>query len=82
MEKVLEGIAKFELTPNRMHIEEIKNNITLINDSYNASYESMKSALEVLSNVPSIKKIAVLGDMFELRRIFQRTARKSRRRGF
>jgi len=67
MEKILEGIVNFELTPNRLQIEELKNGATLINDCYNASYESMKSSLEVLRNSPGLKKIAVLGDMFELR---------------
>ena len=68
MEKIANGAAKFELTPNRMSIEEM-NGITLINDTYNASYDSMKLALETLKNMQSTKKIAVLGDMLELRRI-------------
>lgn len=42
-----------------------KDNITIINDSYNASYDSVFYALEVLSFFPS-RKIAVLGDIKEL----------------
>ena len=42
-------------------------NITLINDSYNASFDSMKAAIKYLAEeVISNRKIVVLGDMFEL----------------
>ena len=49
-----------------MEIETIKNNIKVINDSYNASYDSMKVALEVMQNTEAPRKIAILGDMLEL----------------
>jgi len=42
------------------------NNSTVINDSYNASYDSMKAALEYLGKIHANKKIAILGDMGEL----------------
>jgi len=66
MEKISNGISSFELTPNRMNIQKIENDITIINDSYNANYDSVKAALEVLNNTKSARKIAVLGDMLEL----------------
>lgn len=66
MEKIIKGISTFKLTAKRMDIEKIENNVTVINDSYNASYDSMKAALEVLGKTTSNKKIAVLGDMLEL----------------
>ena len=65
-EKIQKGIAEFELTKKRMDIRKLKNGTILINDSYNASYESMKASLEYLSKYPGKRKIAVLGDMFEL----------------
>lgn len=40
--------------------------ITVIDDSYNASPASMRSALETLSLRQSPRKIAILGDMLEL----------------
>ena len=43
-----------------------KNSIKVINDSYNASYESIKAALEYISSIASNRKIAVLGDVLEL----------------
>lgn len=63
--KIIEGIKEFSLTKNRMEIKELKDGITLINDSYNASYDSMKAALEYLGSLKK-KKVAVLGDMLEL----------------
>ncbi len=65
-EKIQKGIAGFELTKKRMDIRKLKNGATLINDSYNASYESMKASIEYLAKYPGKRKIAVLGDMFEL----------------
>ena len=65
-EKIQKGIADFELTQKRMDIRKLENGAILINDSYNASYESMKASLEVLSKHTGTRKIAVLGDMFEL----------------
>lgn len=65
-EKILKGISNFELTKKRMDIVKLKNNITLIDDAYNANADSMKSSLNVLKNMSSDKKIAVLGSMLEL----------------
>ena len=65
-EKIIQGIAQFELTKKRMDIRKLDNGAILINDAYNASYESMKASLEVLKNYTGTRKIAVLGDMFEL----------------
>ena len=65
-EEIKLGIQGFELTKKRMEITTLKGNIKLINDSYNASYESMRVALEYLANMKKGRKIAVLGDMFEL----------------
>jgi len=42
-----------------------KNGITLINDAYNASPLGVKSVLKLLAQQNG-KKIAILGDMFEL----------------
>lgn len=43
----------------------IKNNITVINDCYNASLEAMIGSLETLSKING-RKVAILGDMKEL----------------
>lgn len=65
-EKIIDGIKKFKLTKKRMEIVKIKENITIINDSYNASYDSMKASLAYLKSINGNRKIAVLGDMLEL----------------
>ena len=64
-DKIKKGIENFELTKKRMDIVELKNGIKIINDAYNASLESMAASLKVLSEFKE-RKIAVLGDMFEL----------------
>ena len=38
----------------------------MLNDTYNANPQSMRAAVEVLSNTKGEYKVAVLGDMFEL----------------
>ena len=65
-EQIKTGIEKFELTKRRMDIIELKNGVKLINDTYNASFESMKATLDYLGNMKANRKIAVLGDMLEL----------------
>ena len=65
-ENIIKGIKEFELTKRRMEVDKIKNNITIINDSYNASYDSMVAAIDYLKEIDGKRKIAILGDMFEL----------------
>ena len=66
MEDILDGIANFELTKRRMQVEKNKQGITIINDCYNANYDSMKAGIEYLAKINAKNKIAVLGDMLEL----------------
>lgn len=66
MKDILDGIANFELTKRRMQVEKNKQGITIINDCYNANYDSMKAAIEYLGKINANSKIAVLGDMLEL----------------
>ena len=63
--KIINGIKNVELTKKRMDIKEI-NGIKVINDAYNASPEAMKASLNYLASFKDNRKIAVLGDMFEL----------------
>lgn len=66
MNKITAGIKEFELTKMRMDIEKFANNLLVINDTYNASYDSMKSGVEYLAKLNNKTKIAILGDMLEL----------------
>ena len=66
IENIKKGIQKFELSKMRLDIEKTEQGYTIINDCYNANYDSMKSAIEFLKNAEGKRKIAVLGDMLEL----------------
>lgn len=66
MKKIIKGISEFTLTKRRMEIIKNSNGTTIINDSYNASYESTKAALEYVGSTKNYPKIAVLGDILEL----------------
>ena len=65
MELCIQGVEHFELTKNRMDIIQLKDGIQVIDGSYNANLDSMKSSLDVLSQYHS-RRIAVLADMLEL----------------
>ena len=65
-EDIKQGIEDFKLTKSRMEINKAKNGAVIINDCYNANYDSMKSAIKYLQSINDKRKIAVLGDMLEL----------------
>ena len=65
-EKIIDGIANLELTKKRMEVLTSKSGATVINDTYNANYDSMKAAITYLKEIKNKRKIAVLGDMLEL----------------
>ena len=64
-ELIKEGINKALDVEKRLEEVKIDNNITIIDDSYNANYESTYLALSYLSKF-SGRKIAVLADILEL----------------
>jgi UDP-N-acetylmuramoyl-tripeptide--D-alanyl-D-alanine ligase len=67
MESIAEGIANAETTGWRMEMINKPEEITIINDAYNANPVSMRSALMALGDISHNKRaIAVLGDMGEL----------------
>jgi len=63
---IQKGISEYNLTEGRLEKTITKENITIIDDSYNASPESMKNGLEYLINEEGKRKIAILGDINEL----------------
>lgn len=60
------ALENAQMTKNRMDVEKIIGDITIIKDYYNASYESIKPGLEYLMSLKDGRKIAVLGDIKEL----------------
>ena len=64
LDDIKNGLKNFKATKMRLDI--IKNNkMTIINDAYNASPDSMEAALKILGRYKN-RKVAILGDMFEM----------------
>jgi UDP-N-acetylmuramoyl-tripeptide--D-alanyl-D-alanine ligase len=55
------------LSPGKMRGERFElAGVTIINDSYNANPEAVRSMIELLRGVPAQRRVAVLGEMLEL----------------
>lgn len=52
--------------PGRLRLLKGNKNSLILDDTYNASPESMRLALDTLRDIPAKRKIAVLGDMLEI----------------
>ena len=65
-EEIVRGVAAYEPTGSRMRVIRLPGGRVLLDDCYNANPQSMRAAVEVLSNTKAEHKVAVLGDMFEL----------------
>lgn len=64
--ELINGMNKLTNPDKRLNVKKYKD-FVLIDDTYNANPESMKASIELLGRVNLfMKKIAVLGDMFEL----------------
>lgn len=64
--EILNGIEKIKPVKQRLNTKLFKN-VLLVDDTYNANPQSMKGAFEAVKMISLYpKKIAVLGDMFEL----------------
>lgn len=66
LEEIAAGVRNFAPTKMRMNILPRAENITILDDEYNANPQSMRAAINVLDGYSGNYKIAVLGDMFEL----------------
>ncbi len=64
-ETAIRGIEHTELTEGRLEIADV-NGMRIIKDFYNASPDSVKSALSILACADEKRKIAVLGDILEM----------------
>lgn len=63
---IRKGFSSFVLTSNRLEFKKIKNGAILIDDTYNASLDSIRASLEILRGRSSKRKIAVIGDVLEV----------------
>lgn len=64
--EISEALSRYHGPKGRLKIVDGIKNSHIIDDTYNASPASTRLALQVLCDVPSLRKIAVLGDMLEL----------------
>ena len=64
-EEMKAGVESFVPTKMRMNVVK-QGDVTILDDAYNANPQSMRAALEVLSQTDGAYRAAVLGDMFEL----------------
>ncbi|MCM1157764.1 MAG: UDP-N-acetylmuramoyl-tripeptide--D-alanyl-D-alanine ligase [Bacteroidales bacterium] len=65
MSVAAERFADFQ--GQRQKVIRLKNKFTMIDDTYNASPDSVKASINVLCDIPCEgRRVAVLGDMFEL----------------
>ncbi|MGL4362653.1 MAG: UDP-N-acetylmuramoyl-tripeptide--D-alanyl-D-alanine ligase [Cellulosilyticaceae bacterium] len=66
-QQILDGLMAYMPSKMRMNIKTYSNNITVLDDAYNASPDSMLAALKVLTHFETEgNRIAILGDMFEM----------------
>lgn len=64
--QIAAALREFEPLPGRLRLLPGKNGTTIVDDTYNASPESVGAALEVLGGLSAQRKVAILGDMLEL----------------
>ncbi len=79
LEKIKKQIQKVQIPQGRMEILKGKKNTTIINDTYNASPESVMALLSSIKENPVFankRKIAILADMLELGDYSAKTHRK------
>lgn len=65
VEEAKRGLSAMELTGKRLTIKET-GKLTVIDDTYNAAPDSMKSAIDTLMHTEGGRRVAILGGMNEL----------------
>ncbi|KKU50911.1 MAG: hypothetical protein A3H69_01195 [Candidatus Sungbacteria bacterium RIFCSPLOWO2_02_FULL_47_9] len=64
--EVAEALLLYEPPPGRLRLLPGNKGSYIIDDTYNASPQAMREALELLKSLPGSRRIAVLGDMLEI----------------
>jgi len=64
--EIAEQLKEYQPLPGRMRLLRGKKSNIIIDDTYNAAPDSVRSALEILALAKSKKKTVILGDMLEL----------------
>lgn len=66
LQQMKEGLQKSETTAGRLQVLYNRDEVGIIDDTYNANPDSVKAALKVLTELGGSNTVAVLGDMLEL----------------
>ena len=66
IQNIKRGIKNFKMEKNRLEKIDTKYGFTIINDTYNASLDSIKNSLDLISKADYQRKVLVLGDVLEL----------------
>lgn len=66
LDKIQKGLRNYRPVPGRLNILAGVKKTVVIDDTYNASPDSVREALQILRRMPHQHKIAILGDMLEL----------------
>ena len=65
-EKIVAGIEKIQPVEHRLQIMQADNEVTILDDTYNASIEGSKRALEVLKLFDNRRKVVITSGLIEL----------------
>ena len=65
-EQIRLGLMNYRTVGSRARVMSTKGHLTIIDDCYNASPESMRNAMLSMKHFQGRRKIAILGDMLEL----------------
>jgi len=73
--EIAEALSGYVPPPGRLRLLKGIKNSFILDDTYNAAPEAMRSALDSLQEFPGKRKIAVLGDMLEIGRFTEQAHR-------
>lgn len=65
IEQIIDTLSEFTMLKGRMEVFSYSNEVTLISDCYNASYESILGSIRLLKNFQN-EKLLIVGDVLEL----------------
>jgi len=74
--EIVEGMENYQIVKGRTKFIKGVKNSWLLDDSYNASPDSVNAVLDLIKEIPTKRKIVVLGDMKELGRASEEAHKK------